>query len=46
LGALIPGDGRIIAIEDPAQVHLAGGHVVRLETRFATADGLSAVFTP
>jgi pilus assembly protein CpaF len=41
-GALPPGE-RIVTIEDAAELRLPGEHVVRLEARPATADGLGAV---
>jgi pilus assembly protein CpaF len=45
LGAVIPRHERIITIEDAAELQLPGDHVVRLETRPATADGLGAIST-
>ena len=39
---LDPGE-RVITIEDAAELRLPGDHVVRLESRPATADGLEAV---
>lgn len=43
LGSLVaPGD-RIISIEDTAELRLAAAHVVRLEARPATPDGVAAV---
>jgi pilus assembly protein CpaF len=45
LGAVIPRHERIITIEDAAELHLPGEHVVRLETRPATADGIGAIAT-
>ncbi len=39
---LDPGE-RVVTIEDAAELRLPGDHVVRLETRPATADGLDAV---
>jgi len=43
IGALLPGPERVITIEDAAELRLPGEHVVRLEARPATADGLGAV---
>jgi pilus assembly protein CpaF len=40
---LLPPSERVITIEDAAELRLPGDHVVRLETRPATADGLAAV---
>jgi pilus assembly protein CpaF len=45
LGTVIPRHERIITIEDAAELQLPGDHVVRLETRPATADGLGAIST-
>jgi pilus assembly protein CpaF len=45
LAALAPGRERIITIEDAAELRLPGEHVVRLEARPATADGVGAVTT-
>ncbi len=42
---LVEGRERIITIEDAAELRLPGEHVVRLETRPATADGVGAVTT-
>src|SRR5205823_4671978 len=42
LAAAIPADERIVTVEDAAELRLPG-HVVRLEARPATADGLGAV---
>lgn len=39
---LDPGE-RVVTIEDAAELRLPGDHVVRLETRPANSDGLSAV---
>ncbi len=39
---LDPGE-RVVTIEDAAELRLPGDHVVRLESRPATADGLDAV---
>jgi pilus assembly protein CpaF len=41
-GALPPGE-RIVTVEDAAELRLPGDHVVRLEARPATAEGLGAV---
>ena len=43
LAAAIEPDERIITLEDTAELRLRSPHVLRLETRPATADGLSAV---
>jgi pilus assembly protein CpaF len=43
LGASVPSGERIITIEDTAELRLPGDHVVRLECRPATAEGLGAV---
>ena len=43
LAALADGDERIVTIEDACELRIAGRHVVRLEARRATADGLGAV---
>ena len=43
LAALVGGDERIVTIEDACELRIAGRHVVRLEARRATADGLGAV---
>jgi pilus assembly protein CpaF len=43
LGALVPSNERVITIEDAAELRLPGEHVVRLESRPATADGVGAV---
>ena len=40
---LLPPSERVITVEDAAELRLPGDHVVRLETRPATADGLAAV---
>jgi pilus assembly protein CpaF len=42
LGALLPEQERIVTVEDTAELRLPGSHVVRLEARPATADGLGA----
>ncbi len=39
LSSYIPGDGRIITIEDTAELRLMQGHVVRLEARQANIEG-------
>ncbi len=43
LGALLPAEERLVTVEDTAELRLPGDHVVRLEARPATADGLGAV---
>jgi len=43
LGALVPDGDRIITIEDTAELRLDTPHVVRLEARPATPDGVAAV---
>ena len=40
---LLPVSERVVTVEDAAELRLPGDHVVRLETRPATADGLAAV---
>jgi pilus assembly protein CpaF len=43
LGALLPDHERVVTVEDTAELRLPVGHVVRLEARPATADGVGAV---
>ena len=43
LGALLPSEERIVTIEDTAELRLPGAHVVRLEARPASADGIGLV---
>lgn len=43
LAAAIGSHERVITVEDAAELRLPGDHVVRLEARPATADGLAAV---
>ena len=43
LAALLPRHERIITVEDTAELRLPHDHLVRLEARPATADGLGAV---
>jgi pilus assembly protein CpaF len=43
LGAELPPEERLVTVEDTAELRLPGGHVVRLEARPATPDGLGAV---
>jgi pilus assembly protein CpaF len=43
LGGVLPADDRLVTVEDTAELRLPGRHVVRLEARPATADGLGAV---
>lgn len=45
LTGFIPGDERIITIEDAAELQLKQKFVVRLETRPANVDGLGAITT-
>ena len=42
LAALLPDRERIVSVEDTAELRLDTAHVVRLEARPATADGLGA----
>ena len=42
LGALLPDGERVVTVEDTAELRLPAAHVVRLEARPATADGLGA----
>ena len=43
MAARLPGHERIVTIEDVAELRLAGEHVVRLEARPGTADGVGRV---
>ncbi|HEX4867440.1 MAG TPA: ATPase, T2SS/T4P/T4SS family [Acidimicrobiales bacterium] len=43
LAALLPPEERIVTVEDTAELRLPHGHVVRLEARPASADGVGAV---
>ncbi len=43
LASVVPADQRIVTVEDAAELRLPGPHVVRLEARPATVDGLAAV---
>jgi pilus assembly protein CpaF len=43
LGAALPPGERLVTVEDTAELRLPGDHVVRLEARPATADGLGEV---
>ncbi len=43
LARAIPDEQRIVTVEDAAELRLAAPHVVRLEARSATVDGLAAV---
>jgi pilus assembly protein CpaF len=45
IGAHLPPAERLVTVEDTAELRLPGAHVVRLEARPATADGLGAVST-
>jgi pilus assembly protein CpaF len=40
LGALLPDGERVVTVEDTAELRLPGPHVVRLEARPTTADGV------
>ncbi len=42
LAGLLPDGERIVTVEDTAELRLPGAHVVRLEARPATADGVGA----
>ena len=46
LAGAVDSDDRIITLEDTAELRLRSPHVLRLETRPATADGLAAVSMP
>lgn len=41
--AQLPADERVVVLEDTAELSVPDGHVVRLEARASTADGLRAV---
>jgi pilus assembly protein CpaF len=43
LSSFIPGDERIVTIEDAAELQLQQDHVVRLETRPANIEGKGAI---
>lgn len=43
LGDRLPAGERLVTVEDTAELRLPGDHVVRLEARPATADGLGQV---
>jgi pilus assembly protein CpaF len=43
IGALLDAGERLVTVEDTAELRLPGDHVVRLEARPATADGLGEV---
>jgi pilus assembly protein CpaF len=43
LGACLPPNERLVTVEDTAELQLPGDHVVRLEARPATAEGMGAV---
>ena len=43
LGALLPAGERLVTVEDTAELRFPGDHVVRLEARPASADGVGAV---
>ncbi len=44
LSSFIPGDERIVTIEDAAELHLQQDNIVRLETKPAGVDGSGAVY--
>ena len=46
LAALVPATERIITLEDIAELRLPHPHVVRLETRAATAEGIGEITLP
>lgn len=46
LAGRLPADHRVITLEDVAELRLQHPHVVRLETREATPDGVGAVTLP
>ena len=43
LGAVLAPEERLVTVEDTAELRLPGDHVVRLEARPATAEGIGAV---
>lgn len=43
LGALLPDGERVVTVEETAELRLPGSHVVRLEGRPGTADGVGAI---
>jgi pilus assembly protein CpaF len=43
LAAFIPGDERVVTVEDAVELRLPGSHVVRLEARPANAEGAGEV---
>jgi pilus assembly protein CpaF len=43
LAAALPADERIVTVEDTAELRLRHEHVVRLEARPATADGIGSI---
>lgn len=43
VSAFIPGDERLVTIEDSAELQLRRKHVVRMETRIPTTDGVGQV---
>src|SRR5271166_4813182 len=45
LSSFIPGDERVVTIEDAAELQLQQDHIVRLETRPANIEGKGAVTT-
>jgi len=45
LSAFIPGDERLVTIEDAAELQLQQDHIVRLETRPANIEGKGAILT-
>lgn len=43
LGGCIPGEERVVTVEDAAELRLPGEHVVRLEARPANAEGVGEI---
>ncbi len=43
LSSQLPVNDRVITLEDTAELHLRSAHVLRLETRRADAEGMSAI---
>ena len=46
MGAAIGTDERVVTVEDAAELRLPGRHVVRLESRPASADGIGGRVDP